>query len=209
MNSLLKNQWQRLTGNYQASEILVNEIFDQISKAYNSKSRHYHNLNHISTLLESAEECRNKIADPDSLLFAIWFHDIVYKATASDNEEKSALSAQKFLSDLKVPQGKINKVCQMILATKNHMDLPNNIDSDTEFFLDFDLKILGAERTAYIEYTKQIRQEYRLIPAFLYKPGRKKVLEKFLKADHLYKTAEFRIHEKQARENIQFEIEQL
>jgi predicted metal-dependent HD superfamily phosphohydrolase len=210
MNNFLKKQWDTLAAPYGASEKVIDDIFNQISKAYSSKSRHYHTLTHIAEMIKSAGEYKARIEDYDSLLFAIWFHDLVYTSLAGDNEEKSAEAAKKLLPKLNIPKEKINKVYSMILATKNHMGLAENADSDTKIFLDFDLKVLGVEKNSYIDYLKQIRKEYKLIPAFLYNSGRKRILKRFLEADFIFKTPDFRsLYEKQARENIQFELDQI
>lgn len=200
-------EWENVSSRYQNSPLLRKELFEQISEAYSSGNRHYHNLDHISALLISAKKYKDRINDYDSLVFAIWFHDFVYQSTATDNEEQSAEVAHRLLEKLQVSSERIRKVKQMILTTKNHMGLPEDADEDTKLLLDFDLKILGAERKDYITYTKQIRKEYWLIPDVLFKPGRKKVLQKFLEAKFLFKTNEFRtLYEKKARENIAFEI---
>ncbi|MFN3405359.1 MAG: hypothetical protein ACK40G_14760 [Cytophagaceae bacterium] len=205
-----KNYWYSLCSRYGASEAWINKSFNQITEAYSSGKRHYHNLNHINDLLKSAEEYKSIITDYDSVNFAIWFHDLVYNAIASDNEEKSASLANKWMQELKISEEQINKVVYMIMVTKNHMSFADPNDNDTSLFLDFDLKILGQERNIYREYMNKIRQEYSLVPDLLYNPGRKKVLKKFLEAESLYKTEEFKkLYEDKARANIQFELEQL
>ncbi|MCK7556860.1 hypothetical protein MKQ70_18295 [Chitinophaga sedimenti] len=71
----------------------------------------------------------------------------------------------------------IRKVSEWIIATKTHGDTA--VDSDLSYLLDIDLGILGAPLMSYVEYTRQIRQEYRIFPDLLYNPGRKKVLKHF------------------------------
>ena len=76
--------------------------------------------------------------------------------------------------------------------------------------VDFDLQILGRSWDIYEMYYKQIRKEYRIYPNFMYHPGRKKVLQHFLAKEVIYQTETFRTkYEKQARENIEREIELL
>lgn len=210
MQDQLKNQWSSLCAKYEAPESLINKTFNHLVEAYYSKKRYYHNLTHINELLKSAEECRSLVMDYDAVCFSIWFHDIVYNATSSDNEEQSAMKARAYMKELNTPELLIIKVENMILATKNHMSFSDLTDKDILLFLDFDLKILGQERNIYQEYMEHIRKEYSIVPDFLYKPGRKKVLKKFLEADTLYKTEVFqKLFEAKARENIQYEIEQL
>jgi len=62
----------------------------------------------------------------------------------------------------------------------------------------------------YQAYTRQIRQEYHIYPDLLYKPGRKKVLQHFLKMPAIYVTPAFRdLYETTARQNIQAELNTL
>lgn len=66
----------------------------------------------------------------------------------------------------------------MILATKKHELL--NDSADLKLFLDFDLSILGTSAEVYQRYSQAIRKEYSWGPYFLYRKGRKKILENFL-----------------------------
>ena len=90
------------------------------------------------------------------------------------------------------------------MATKLH---GLNTDSDTNYFMDADLAILGADDDLYNLYTRQIRKEYKFYPDLLYKPGRRKVLQHFLQMDSIYKTSYFKDkYEWQARKNIKREL---
>ncbi|MGE4514074.1 MAG: hypothetical protein AB7E26_09720, partial [Chryseobacterium sp.] len=72
------------------------------------------------------------------------------------------------------------------------------------------LSILGSESEIYVSYTQKIRKEYSIYPDLLYRPGRKKVLEHFLKSESIFKTEYFKEkYELRARENILSEIESL
>lgn len=101
----------------------------------------------------------------------------------------------------------VQQIYEQILATKSHK---KSDDEDTNFLLDADLSILGKSPQVYLEYTKQIRKEYSIYPDFLYKPGRKKVLQHFLALENIFKTEYFKNkYESQARENIEFELRSL
>lgn len=69
--------------------------------------------------------------------------------------------------------------------------------------VDIDLSILGSSTDLYQEFEQAIRKEYKKIPSFLYKRGRKKVLSGFLGREHIYTTPVFQQeYETQARENV-------
>jgi len=147
-----------------------------------------------------------QIAHWDMVLFALFYHDIIYKATRKDNEEKSAALAARRLQSISVPATTIKSCTTTIEATKNHAPGP---DADTDYFTDADLAVLGQEWPVYADYCKRIRKEYAIYPDLVYKPGRKKVLQHFLKMERIYKTDYFFANfENQARQNIQRELEQ-
>jgi predicted metal-dependent HD superfamily phosphohydrolase len=180
----------------------------EIEKAYSSKGRYYHNMDHIANLLKLSLDYSNSIDDIGTLQLAVFYHDIVYLAKKKDNEEKSALFAEKSLKTLNYNENRIEKCKQFILATKTHNNVLNN--NDLDYLLDFDLEILSAPWQGYFTYTKQVRKEYSFYPDIIYKPGRKKVLEHFLRMSDIYKTIEFREkYEKAARENLTRELEML
>ncbi|KOS05998.1 hypothetical protein AM493_08090 [Flavobacterium akiainvivens] len=203
---MLKNIFTNLVKQY--SEHTIAEIlWTEIEKAYTGKKRYYHNLNHLENLYRELEACRNEVNDWDTVLFSLFYHDIVYKATAKNNEEKSAEAAVKALKRIGYPNDKIAACHKQILATKSHIATGDN---DTDLFTDADLSILGYPPDAYDTYTVQVRKEYVIYPDFLYKPGRYKVLEHFLATKPLFKTSVFsEKYETQALENIRREMAQL
>ncbi|MFY0628814.1 MAG: hypothetical protein JXR05_00455 [Flavobacteriaceae bacterium] len=160
-------------------------------------------------MLKQAEENKGKIVDLDAVLFAIWFHDIVYKSSKKDNEEKSAKLAQSILQKFSIEEERINKVYELILSTKAHQ-IKLEEDKDNAFLLDLDLYILGQDWKVYQVYIRNIRKEYSLYPDFLYRPGRRKVLEGFLERKTLYFTKKYQdIFEVKARQNLEREIKLL
>ncbi|MEN2398627.1 hypothetical protein GKZ90_0002495 [Flavobacterium sp. MC2016-06] len=173
-----------------------------LEKTYSTKSRHYHNLNHLKEMIELFDEYQNNLKDPDEVLFSIFYHDYIYKATKKDNELKSAELALKVLS--KNDSLNKNLIFDAICATQLHQQ--NEIE-DINWLIDFDLKILSKEWEDYQVYFNQIRKEYRIYPDFLYQPGRKKALEHFLENEFIFQTEEFRrLYEEKARINIKKEI---
>lgn len=203
----LKSIFSNLISKYSDNKVLKTNYWKEIEQSYSQKSRKYHNIIHLENMILELENVKNKISDYDVLLFSIFYHDIIYKATSKDNEEKSAELAQIRLEKLDISSDKILKIYNQILATKSHS---KSEDSDTNFLLDIDLAILGNDWETYENYTKQIRKEYSIYPDFLYNPGRKKVLIHFLEFEEIFKTDYFKgKFEEIARENIQKEISML
>jgi len=179
----------------------------EIKTSYSKPYRYYHNLVHLDNLIEQLVSVKDQISCWQTLVFSVAYHDIIYNARKKDNEEKSAELAFDRLGDLSVPEMQKVKCKAQILATKTHLLSP---DRDTNFFTDADLSILGSDRNMYLDYTRQIRQEYKFYPDFLYKPGRRKVLEHFLTMESIFKTQYFRDKlENQAKANILSELKSL
>ena len=208
MKHWLKNYWQDLISDY-ADISLIDSLWTTIESQYTFKNRHYHNLSHLYNMFLQLEDFKTEIEDFDSLRLAIWYHDIIYKSTTKDNEEQSALFAEKALKDLKHDSFNIENIKNLIISTKKHeLILTENLDN--AYLLDLDLSILGTDWEIYNKYTQNIRKEYKIYPDILYKPGRKKVLKHFLERDSLYFTERFKTKfEKQARNNLIQEIDML
>lgn len=203
---MLQTLFTQLIQNTTADESTAVSLWPEIEKHYTSARRHYHNLQHLQNMYEQLQAVKIKIDDWDTLLFSLFYHDVIYSPTATDNEEKSAELAEKRLKQINYPPEKIEKYIQQILATKKHTPA----DSDTNYFTDADLSILGADWPAYEAYTKAIRKEYSIFPDLLYKPGRRKVLQHFLGMEKIYKTNFFKgQYEAAARENMQKELKNL
>lgn len=204
----IKNHWFTLMQRIQCNDGIALAGLSNILRNYTAEDRHYHNLRHISDLIELQQHYAPVIVDNDSVLLAIYFHDIIYRPMRSDNEEKSAREAQAFLQKAGYPEEKQQKVVHYIVATKGHQNpLP---DTDLDYLLDFDLHMLGALPAVYDNYTKLVRKEYALYPSFIYKRGRRRVLQHFLSQPGIYKTAAFREkYELKARENMERELESL
>jgi predicted metal-dependent HD superfamily phosphohydrolase len=69
---------------------------EDLVAAYNAPGRHYHNLAHIEDCLAALARVDNlSVAEREILSEAIWWHDVVYDATRTDNEELSAQLAEQ------------------------------------------------------------------------------------------------------------------
>lgn len=204
---MLQNIFTQLLRNSTLDESYIKLFWSEIEKHYSLKGRHYHTLAHLQNMYEQLLLVKDKIEGWDTVLFSLFYHDIIYKSTVKDNEEQSAAIAVNRLQQIQYPTQKIELCRQHILATKSHTISSN---SDTNFFTDADLSILGADWAQYETYTKAIRKEYSIYPDLLYKPGRRKVLQHFLSMEKIYKTDFFQAkYEALARENMQRELQLL
>ena len=174
---MLKETFIQLLRRYSSDINLVHKYWHELEEAYSQTGRHYHTLAHLENMLVELNDIKANIQDWDAILFSLYYHDAVYNVLKSDNEEQSAELAQKRLKAIDVPNHIIDTSYKQIIATKKHS---LSTHSDTNYFTDTDLSILGKDPETYTRYTQQVRKEYGIYPDLLYKPGRKKVLRHFL-----------------------------
>src|SRR3989344_3054859 len=167
---------------------LTNKLWSEIITNYSDEGRFYHNLTHLENLLAELKHVKTEIEDWNTILFTLYYHDVIYDVSKNDNEEKSADFAEERMTSLGVRAEMISKCKKQILATKNHGQSPDN---DTNFFTDADLSILGKDWNTYQVYFQNVRKEYAIYPDAVYKPGRKKILEHFLNMSRIFKTDYF------------------
>ncbi len=207
MNNDLEKRWVDLTTKYGANIRFAREQFNLIATCYNEPHRRYHTLEHIKALFKHFDQLESQLNNPDSIAFAIFFHDIIYDPKSSMNEDDSAELAKAYLKNLpSISENMIVKIKTMIIATKRH---GYNGDMDTAYFLDMDLSILGRPANVYKIYAENIRQEFKHIKNDLEfaVARRDRFLIPFLQKE-IYQTDFFKTRfEKQAKTNIQQEIE--
>lgn len=204
---MLKETFIGLLNNYTDNECLANELWTEIENNYSNKERHYHTLQHLGNLLGQLTKIKNEILNWDAVLFTMYYHDVIYDPLQSDNEEKSAELAEKRMKHITVPNSIIQLCRSQILATKSHIE---SDDSDTNYFTDADLSVLGQPWEIYLQYSQNVRKEYSIYPDFIYNSGRKKVLTHFLTMERIFKTDFFYDRfEMQAKHNLTHELNTL
>jgi predicted metal-dependent HD superfamily phosphohydrolase len=202
---VLKETFTDLLAKYSVKDGLIVELWNEIEKKYSSNKRHYHTLQHLDNLLAQLNEVKGLIQNWQTVLFTLYYHDIIYNPLRSDNEEKSADFAERRMKQISVSDKEIKLCKEQILATKSHLE---STDHDTNHFLDADLSILGQPWEMYSQYCKNVRKEYTIYPDLVYNPGRKKVINHFLAMNRIFKTPFFYDKfELQARQNLQKEIQ--
>ncbi|MCQ9635407.1 hypothetical protein MP477_10610 [Chryseobacterium sp. WG23] len=204
---ILQDRFLELCLLFTNNQALIQSLWKEIEKKHSEKGRYYHNLSHLENMFQELERVKSNISDFSAVSFSVFYHDFIYEPTSKSNEEKSAAAAGKRLKEIGLPYDTILTISKQVLATKSHQ---RSEDEDTNYLLDADLSILGKDLEAYLAYTNMIRKEYSIYPDFLYKPGRKKVLQHFLELESIFKTEYFKDrYEIQAKNNIAAEIQLL
>lgn len=203
---MLTGTFLNLVCRYTADTALANALWLELFSRYSESGRHYHTTDHLAAMLAHLQKVKDRIAKWDTVLFALFYHDVIYKVPGANNESESAKFARERLVQIGFPEEQIGHCERMIVATKEHLA---SGDGDTDYLLDADLAVLGALWADYRKYAAEVREEYARFPDFLYIPGRRKVLRHFLEADRIYKTPEFARFEPSARRNLQAELDEL
>jgi predicted metal-dependent HD superfamily phosphohydrolase len=187
--------WVRLGGRGDAGPVL-----DSVLRGWTEPHRRYHGLEHLLDCLARLDESPTAGEERDLAEAALWYHDVVYRPGASDNEARSAEVARAALVEGGTPQSTAEEVARLVRLT-DHVAPPE--DPVGELVCDVDLSILGRPAREFEEYERRIREEYRQIPDLVYRAGRARVLAKLLAQDPLFRTDYFRRrYEDSARHNL-------
>jgi len=183
------------------------ETFNSLMSAYAGKGRHYHSQEHIVACLRHLDSCISQVANRREVELALWFHDAIYKPISGGNEKKSADWAATFLSENGATGDEGARVHRLIMVTEHNVPTQTK---DESILVDIDLSILGADPQTYDLFERGVRNEYKLVPLFIYKKKRAEVLESFLERPSIYQNEPFATErEHQAKENLRNAISQL
>ncbi|MEP7092060.1 MAG: hypothetical protein ABI776_18305 [Nocardioidaceae bacterium] len=177
---------------------------DGLETAYSVSSRGYHDLRHLSEVLEHVDALLPP-GDParESVLLAAWFHDAVYDGRGED-EERSARLAEDAVPDPVLAA----EVGRLVRLTATHR--PADDDHAGQVLCDADLAILAADPERYAAYTAGVRAEYAHVADPDFAAGRAGVLEDLLAKPTLFHTDQARRRwETTARENLHREVSTL
>jgi len=212
--------WDDLLGGLALSDEDASSLwFEKLWNLHCEPTRFYHTavhleelcylLNLLTTNADSDGALFLSKEDQQVLLLSIFFHDAIYNAKSSTNEQDSAELFLDFFTSIAISH-EVNsllkkRVEQFILATQQHRVSPENAES-LALFLDLDMAVLGKQPSAYLAYAALVRKEYAFVPRDIYCEKRVVVLKQFLKGP-IYGISLIRqALEESARANITAEI---
>ena len=178
----------------------------ELVQRYNEPFRVYHNLEHITILFQLAAAHGLRLSIPQQL--AIWYHDAIYFPNGGvENEQRSAeLLRSHMESNCWISKALVDRAYKMILATKRHL----SDDNETQVVLDLDLAGLGFDSESYYSAACKVRVEYNHLPDEVWNTNRAIFLKGMLDREYIFYTSWGRdFYEKQARRNMQAELNQL
>jgi len=196
MNDTLHSNWDQTLGGFISSDH-KNEIFGY----YSNSNRFYHNLEHIYQMINWANYFRTSLYSYDNICRAIWYHDAIYTC-APDDEHNSAKLFLAHVKNSELSEKDKSFVVDAIIRTKNHSIEQSISNSDTKYFLDFDLSTLANEKLFELSH-ERIRKEFSALSLEQYNKGRENFFKMILDRPFIFYTDVFRqSFEQHARKNI-------
>lgn len=112
--------------------------------------RRYHTVDHLRAVLDRIDELADQGGEGGELelvRLAAWFHDAVYRPERSENEERSAVLAEKALTEAGLTPHEVAEVARLVRLTITHD--PAEGDVNGEVLCDADLAILATDEDTY------------------------------------------------------------
>lgn len=191
-------QWKALMQQWNFAD--NTDTYQELEKLYQQKHRHYHTLEHIQVCLQRLALVQDEAEHKKEIELALWFHDAIYQPYQRDNEKLSAAMAVKFLQKNSAEVDAFNRVEKLIMITE-HKAQP--ITQDEKIMTDVDLAVLAADDIEFKNFEENVRNEYYLVPGFLYRSKRKELLTALLKRPTIYYTQyALKEWESKARKNL-------
>ncbi|MFK0209722.1 hypothetical protein [Streptomyces sp. NPDC090298] len=173
--------------------------------------RRYHTVDHLRAVLDRVDELTDQGGEGGELelvRLAAWFHDAVYRPDRSENEERSALLAEKALTEAGLTPHEVAEVARLVRLTISHDPAPGDLNGET--LCDADLAILATVPDTYRGYAAAVREEYAFVPEEAFRDGRAAVLRHLLGLPRIFRTPYgAAVWEERARENLERELAEL
>lgn len=200
-------RWQSLASRLGLGSTIARSAGGILLTRYAESTRHYHGVAHILSMLDGFDAIRTDFADPLAAELAIFFHDLIYDASRSDNEERSAEEMHALL-DGHLATEILDRAAFAIIATRLHVLTP---DPDANRVIDLDMAILGQSWPVYSRYAAGVMQEY--VPVYgeaAYRQGRvARFIDPTLESGKIFLNAGFQSLTAQALANLRQERAQL
>lgn len=173
--------------------------------------RRYHTVDHLRAVLDRIDELSDQGAEGGELelvRLAAWFHDAVYRPDRSENEERSALLAERALREAGLTEHEVREVARLVRLTVSHDPAAGDLNGET--LCDADLAILATDPDTYRGYAAAVREEYAFVPEDAFRTGRATVLRQLLSLPRLFHTPYgAAVWEEKARDNMEKELKEL
>jgi predicted metal-dependent HD superfamily phosphohydrolase len=157
---------------------------DALLSAYGDPARGYHDLLHLTEVLDRIDELAAAGVDVDepAVQLAAWFHDGVYDGLRGD-EDRSAVWAEDALADTEYAR----EAARLVRLTEHHDAGADDVAG--QVLCDADLAILAAGTVRYDTYVAGVRRDYAHLSDADFTAGRAAVLRDLTGRTRLFHTA--------------------
>lgn len=199
---ILATAWNRLLPGHP-------HIGTELIGRWSEPHRHYHDRAHLLAVLRALDllAARGEPVGPlpRAPWLAAWFHDAVYAGAAGQDEEDSALLAERLLDDAGLPAAEVAETSRLVRLTATHR--PKSDDDAGRLLCDADLQVLGRPAPEYARYVAAVRQDFAFVPDHEFAAGRAAVLRSLLATKPLFGTRTARLlWEDSAHDNLAREL---
>lgn len=176
--------WRECT----SGEAPATSVWQQLQQHYQEPHRHYHTLAHVAQCLDQLDTARAVISELNVTEMAIWFHDVIYRYGADDNE---TLSAEFFRERAAphMPAEFVERVCKFIMATQHGGEVD---DVGISYMVDIDLSGFGLPWDDYLADSDALREEAPAVIDEHYYQGKLRFLSELQRWPSLFQTEHFR-----------------
>ena len=161
----------------------------------------YHTYDHTIDVMEAAEQIAKaeKVDEDDLILLktAAVFHDIGYIYTRENHEQESCSIARELLASIGIENKYIEKVCELILATKIPQNPKNKL---SEIICDADLDYLGRED--YFPISQNMFNEFKYFGIVNNKNEWKNLQIRFLESHNYFTQTSISTRKDKKEENL-------
>jgi predicted metal-dependent HD superfamily phosphohydrolase len=197
--------WTRCAGCDPGDRVTAN--FETVEGHYLEPHRRYHTPEHVRHCLSQFDDARPRMAAPDCVELAVWYHDVIYDARSSDNELQSAKLFECHAGGV-LPVGMIQSVYDLIMVTVHGKVRPKTLDQG--YMVDIDLSSFGLPWPEFLRDSAAVRDEFPHLSDDVFYARQQSFLSSLLSREHFCLTAFFRErHEIRARDNISRYLESL
>ena len=154
-------------------------------------------------MLDNIHDFKLSKKDEYKLELAIWFHDIVYDSTRTDNEKLSANNFKSFGNIIGLKNKHIKEICNLILVTKHN----DTVKTESEKIIcDLDLREFTSIRSKL--NSEEVRKEFVHLSDEEFYKGRADFLRKMINKKYIYSTDLYRNSlEELAKHRITIELD--
>lgn len=197
------------------SKMRLEETCASLLERWCEKRRHFHNADHLASILQHLDDLSSACHDPELVRVAAWYHGVIFndsleavsRRLGGEDAAASAEYAGHELKQLGVPVEVVERIQDLILKMTRGAKVDDDIDA--QVLRDAEFSILSSIPQEYREYRKAVRREYSHITERNYVIARINVVHRILSRNAIFVSPMGAGWEASARQNLEAEMSRL